>query len=87
MSNSREARKTVVKLVGGFIIILIVVIVFAKNPEIVENIMSKLRELGAVQNIVDPGFVVKKSYLTKYSDTITIEDAFGNYFRNPKSHL
>lgn len=69
-----EARKTAVKLIGGVVVIIVVALVLAKNPDIVSD----------VYNIVQPGASVRGAYLTQYSDTVTIEEAFDNYFDNGK---
>lgn len=35
-------------------------------------------------NLVQPGIEVRGSYLTHYSEDVTVEEAFDNYFDNPK---
>lgn len=39
---------------------------------------------GSVSGIFKPGNEVRNAYLSQYSDAITIEDAFDNFFDNPK---
>lgn len=39
---------------------------------------------GSVQKILVPGIEVRSAYLSQYNDSITIEDAFDNYFDNGK---
>ena len=39
---------------------------------------------GTLQRIVKPGVEVRTAYLSQYSDTITVEDAFDNFFDNGK---
>ena len=35
-------------------------------------------------NLAQPGIEVRGSYLTHYSEDVTVEEAFGNFFDNPK---
>ena len=66
-----ETRKTLLKLIigGAFIFIISLVIVLKSD---------------SLFDIIQPGASVRNAYLSQYSDDITIEEAFDNYFENPK---
>lgn len=69
--EKREARRTIVQMVVGGVIIIVIVCVVVLKPDFVTNIFQ-------------PGANVRNAYLTQYSDTVTIEDAFNNFFDNGK---
>ncbi|MGP1411224.1 MAG: zinc-ribbon domain-containing protein [Peptoanaerobacter stomatis] len=66
-----EARKAIVQIVMFFIIIGAIAYVLIYKEEFIGN-------------IIYPGYNIRNSYLTQYSDTVTVEEAFENYFRNTK---
>lgn len=66
-----EMRKTIVQMVVGGAIIVIIVITIAFHPDLISNIFQ-------------PGAGVRNAYLSQYSESITIEDAFERYFENGK---
>ena len=66
-----ETRKTIVQMVIGIGIIIVISLVVVLKPDFVSNIFQ-------------PGANVRNAYLTQYSDTVTIEDAFDNFFDNGK---
>lgn len=39
---------------------------------------------GSLQRIAKPGIEVREAYLTQYSNTVTVEEAFENFFKNGK---
>lgn len=39
---------------------------------------------GSIQEIFKPGITLREAHLSKYSNTVTIEDAFENFFEKPK---
>lgn len=39
---------------------------------------------GSISGIFSPGYEVRNAYLSQYSEDVTIEEAFDNYFANPK---
>lgn len=39
---------------------------------------------GSVQRVIKPGVEVREAYLTQYSEAVTVEDAFENFFANGK---
>lgn len=66
-----EARKTFVKMVVGFAIIAVVAIVIVSNPDFFTD-------------IIRPGANVRNAYLSQYSESITVEEAFDGFFDNGK---
>lgn len=66
-----EARKTIVQLAVGAVIVIIIVLVIVLKPDFISN-------------IAQPGASVRNAYLTQYSETVTVEDAFDNFFENGK---
>lgn len=64
-------RKTVIKMVVGFVAIIAVVLFIYSKPDFISN-------------IIQPGAGVRNAYLTQYSETITIEEAFDDFFDNSK---
>ncbi len=66
-----EARKTVVQMVVGFVLIIVVVGFFVMKPDFVVNLFH-------------PGAGVRDAYLTQYSRSVTIEDAFDDFFDKGK---
>lgn len=66
-----ETRKTVVKTVIGLGIAIIIAFVVVLKPDFTANIFQ-------------PGANVRNAYLTQYSETVTVEDAFDNFFDNGK---
>lgn len=66
-----ETRKTIVKTVIGLGIAIIIAFVVVLKPDFTANIFQ-------------PGANVRNAYLTQYSETVTVEDAFDNFFDNRK---
>ena len=66
-----ETRKTIVKLVIGFALIIVIVLVVVLKPDFVSNIFQ-------------PGAEVRNAYLTQYSEKVTVEEAFDHFFGNEK---
>ena len=66
-----EARKTIIQIVLGFLIIVIIVLIMALKP-------------GLISNIFNPGASVRNAYLSEYSSSVTIEDAFDDFFEDGK---
>lgn len=66
-----EARKTIVQMVVGFVLICVIVFVIVLKPDFVSD-------------VIQPGAGVRNAYLTQYSDKVTVEDAFQNFFANEK---
>lgn len=66
-----ETRKTLVKIVAGVVIFIIVFFIVVNKPDFFSNIMQ-------------PGASVRNAYLSQYSEKVTIENAFDNFFENGK---
>ncbi|MDE7245135.1 MAG: ribosomal protein L7/L12 [Oscillospiraceae bacterium] len=66
-----ETRKTIVQMVIGIVAIVIVALVVALQPDLVSNIFQ-------------PGAAVRSSYLSQYSESVTVGDAFDDFFANEK---
>lgn len=66
-----ETRKTIVQMVIGFAAICLIVFAIVLKPDFLVNIFQ-------------PGASVRKAYLTQYSETVTVEEAFDNFFDNGK---
>lgn len=66
-----ETRKAIAQMVVGLGIVIVISLVVVLKPDIVSNIFQ-------------PGATVRNAYLTQYSETVTIEDAFDNFFSNEK---
>lgn len=66
-----ETRKAIVQMVVGLGIVIVISLVVVLKPDFVSNIFQ-------------PGATVRNAYLTQYSETVTIEDAFDNFFSNEK---
>lgn len=66
-----ETRKTIVKTVIGLGIAIVIAFVVVLKPDFIANIFQ-------------PGANVRNAYLTQYSETVTVEDAFDNFFDNGK---
>lgn len=66
-----ETRKTIVKTVIGLGIAIVIAFVVVLKPDFTANIFQ-------------PGANVRNAYLTQYSETVTVEDAFDNFFDNGK---
>lgn len=62
-----EARKTAVQVVVGFFMaVLIAVVVFLKGDVLLD--------------LIYPGAEVRNAYLSQYSNSVTVEDAFEDFF-------
>lgn len=66
-----EARKTIIELVVGFAAVCIIAIIIVTKADFFAD-------------IIHPGAGVRNAYLSQYSETVTIEDAFSDYFENGK---
>ena len=66
-----ETRKTIVQMVIGLAAVVIVALVLALKPDLVSDIFQ-------------PGAAVRSSYLSQYSESVTIGDAFDDFFGNEK---
>lgn len=66
-----ETRKTIVQMVIGLGIVIVISLVVVLKPDFVSNIFR-------------PGANVRNAYLAQYSETVTVEDAFDNFFDNGK---
>ena len=66
-----ETRKTIVKTVIGLGIAIVIAFVVVLKADFTANIFQ-------------PGANVRNAYLTQYSETVTVEDAFDNFFDNGK---
>lgn len=79
IKGNAEERKEIKKSIIKFMIMLVVVcgigFVATIKPGYIENTTT---------NFVRPGAGVRDAYLTQYSDTVTIEKAFDNYFEKGK---
>jgi len=62
-----EARKTLIQLIVGFVLICVVAI-FA------------VTHLDTITDIFQPGASVRNAYMTEYSESVTVEEAFEDYF-------
>jgi len=65
------ARSLLLDLAVGMVVIIGIAVFLVNNPDFVSNIFR-------------PGANVRDSYLTRYSENVTIEDAFENFFENEK---
>lgn len=74
-SGSDEEKKEIKKTIIQMSIWIIGISVFA-------YIITTKADF--IQNIIEPGAGIKNSYMTQYSDTVTVENAFENYFTNGK---
>lgn len=70
-----EAKKLVIKLVFGFVVIVVAIALYFHIDETDPNL---------IPNLVQPGYSVRNAYFTEFSDEVTIEEAFNNYFTSPK---
>lgn len=66
-----ETRKTIVQMVVGGAIIAFISIIIVLKPDFLSN-------------IIQPGANVRNAYLSQYSESVTIEDAFESFFENGK---
>ncbi len=66
-----EARKTLIQIVTWVVIVGVISAVIVLKPDF-------------ILDIIEPGANVRNAYLTQYSETITIEDAFDDFFSNGK---
>lgn len=66
-----KIRIGILKTAVGVVVAVVVITVIAIKPDLIPN-------------IIQPGYAVRSAYLTQYSEDITIEEAFDNYFRNPQ---
>lgn len=64
-------RVGILKAVVGLVAVIVVITVVAIKPDLIPN-------------IIQPGYAVRGAYLAQYSEDVTVEEAFQNYFRNPK---
>lgn len=69
--DKTEIRQFVLKGVIGFAVLMAVVFVVVLKPDL-------------IYNLVQPGYAVRQGYLAQYSENVTVEDAFDNYFDNPQ---
>ena len=69
--DKAEVRQFVLKGVIGFAVLMAVVFVVVLKPDL-------------IYNLVQPGYAVRQGYLSQYSEDVTVEDAFNNYFDNPQ---
>ncbi len=65
--EKQEARKTLVQLIVGSVLICVVAI-FA------------VTHLDTISDIFQPGASVRNAYMTEYSESVTVEEAFDDYF-------
>lgn len=72
LKSAEKQRKTaaIVLSVASILIIAVIVLEYALP--------------GSMQRIMTPGIEVRDAYLSKYSETVTIEEAFENFFNNEK---
>lgn len=66
-----ETRKTIVKTVIGLGIVIVISLAVVLKPDFLANIFQ-------------PGANVRNAYLPQYSEAVTVEDAFDNFFDNGK---
>jgi len=66
-----ETRKAIVQMVVVFVAIILIACVVVMKPDFISNIFR-------------PGANVRNAYLTQYSESVTIGDAFEDFFENGK---
>lgn len=66
-----EARRTIVQMVVGAVIIIVIACIIVLKPDFITDIFQ-------------PGASVRNAYLTQYSESVTVEEAFDNFFDNGK---
>lgn len=66
-----ETRKAIAEMVVGFVFVCIIAAVVVLKPDLVSD-------------IIKPGAGVRDAYLTQYSDEVTVEKAFQDFFANEK---
>ena len=66
-----EIRRFILKGAAVVVAIAVVAIVLVTNQDF-------------FLNLIQPGMGVRNSYLTQYSEAVTVEEAFDNFFDNPK---
>ncbi len=75
VTGSKEERSEIRRFIlkGAAFLLLIVAIVFVvmTNQDFFEN-------------LIQPGMGVRNAYLTQYSEDVTVEEAFQNFFENPQ---
>lgn len=69
--EKREARRTIVQMVAGAAVIIVIACMIILKPDFITDIFQ-------------PGASVRNAYLTQYSETVTVEEAFDNFFDNGK---
>ncbi len=74
----REARKIVCEGIIGIVAIIGITFFIVERPDSVENVTN------SAINFIRPGAFVRDSYLTKYNDKVTIDQAFSNFFTDGK---
>ena len=66
-----EIRRFILKGAAVIVAITVIAIVVITNQDF-------------FLNLIQPGMGVRTAYLTQYSEDVTVEEAFGNFFDNPK---
>jgi len=69
--EKREARKTIIQMVVGAAVIIAIVCIIVLKPNFITDVFQ-------------PGASVRNAYLTQYSEAVTVEEAFDNFFDNGK---
>lgn len=66
-----EIRRFILKGAASLLLIAALVFVVMTNQDFFEN-------------LIQPGMGVRNAYLTQYSEDVTVEEAFQNFFENPQ---
>ena len=69
--KSAERQRKAVKFVVSFAVVILVIIISLEDAF-----------PGGLQYLMNPGMEVRQSYLSQYSESVTVEEAFENFFDN-----
>lgn len=80
-TGSKEEKSVARRAIMGIVSIVVEIAIFGG---IIFAFNSGTLDEGIILDIIKPGYNVRTAYLSKYSEHVTIEEAFDNYFSNGK---
>lgn len=79
-TGSKE-EKSIRRAIMGIVSIVVEIAIFGG---IIFAFNNGTLDEGIILDIIKPGYTVRDSHFSQYSDRVTIEEAFDNYFSNGK---
>lgn len=80
-TGSKEEKSIARRAIMGIVSIVVEIAIFGG---IIFAFNNGTLDEGIILDIIKPGYTVRDSHFSQYSDRVTIEEAFDNYFSNGK---